>query len=157
MINANHATHYGGGVYNNGGTLQNCTIVNNKADWKGDGVYSYTGTVVNCILWNNGSSNYFEPWTDNSYSCIERWVNAADNIISNDPTFYSETSFKLLDGSPCLNSGTVLSGMSSQKDLDGNPRVVDGKVDMGCYQGAIPEPALLINLCLLFIIYYRKK
>ena len=157
LINANRADRTAGGAYVNGGTLQNCTVVDNFAGNNGGGVYCYTGTVVNCILWNNNDGDYFEPGNENIYNCIDGWTNIVDNIISNDPTFYSDTDFRLLDGSTCLNSGTNLPGLSSQKDLNGNPRVVDGKVDIGCYQGAVPEPFLFINFYLLFIIYYRKK
>ena len=157
LINANRATQHGGGAYNHGATLQNCTIANNKSDLSGGGVYSYTGIVVNCILWNNNEEDYFNTGSEILYNCIDGWTNIQNGIITNNPMFYSETDFRLLEGSTSLNSGTNLPGLSSQKDLNGNPRVIAGKVDMGCYQGAIPEPGLFIIYYFgLWIIYSRR-
>ena len=158
LINYNRADANGGGAYcSSGGTLQNCTIVNNQAA-HGAGVYSYDGTVVNCILWNNNNDqNSFHSGSEIFYNCIENWTNVVDGIITNNPLFFSETDFHIMEGSPCLNSGTNLPGISNQKDLDGNQRVDEGLVDMGCYEG-VPEPfgIWIIGLLELWIIGRRR-
>jgi len=52
-------------------------------------------------------------------------------------------------GSPCIDTGAIMPWMTGATDLDGNPRIHDGQVDMGCYE-FVPEPGFY----LLFIIYY---
>ena len=43
------------------------------------------------------------------------------------------------EGSPCINAGTNAYA-PMPFDLDGNSRIHDGTVDMGCYE-FVPEPA----------------
>jgi len=86
--------------------------------------------------------------------------NGVENITNN-PEFLNITAgnYQLdIDISPCVNTGTNLPWTLAPgaKDLEGNPRVNDGIVDMGAYE-SIPEPFLIINCYLLFIIYYRRK
>lgn len=57
---------------------------------------------------------------------------------TNDPMFRSVTdgNFKLLNGSPCINTGTNQPWMDAAVDLDGRPRLdrLQRRVDMGCYE-----------------------
>jgi len=52
-----------------------------------------------------------------------------------------------------INAGTNLPYVYTTDDLDGNPRIIDGIVDMGAYE-YIPEPFLFINCYLLIVTYY---
>jgi len=66
--------------------------------------------------------------------------------------------YHLLAGSPCIDTGTNMAWMDPPAtDLDGNPRVQDGTVDMGCYE-FVPEPCclLLVIFQLFFIIYCQR-
>ena len=81
----------------------------------------------------------------------------SNHCITNNPDFYSEFNFHFTEGSPCINAGINLPGIWDEKDLDGNPRVQGGTVDMGCYEGPIPEPFLFIIYYLSFIIYYLRR
>ncbi len=63
------------------------------------------------------------------------------NIVV-DPLFADaeDGDFRLLAGSPCLDAGDN-AAVSGATDLAGNPRVQNGTVDMGAYEGAV-TPAL---------------
>ncbi|MGD0210187.1 MAG: choice-of-anchor Q domain-containing protein, partial [Desulfomonilia bacterium] len=62
-----------------------------------------------------------------------------DNI-SGDPQFVNPTGgdFHLQTNSPCINAGS--SNAVGSVDLDGNPRIVGGFVDMGAYEYQLPAP-----------------
>ncbi len=40
----------------------------------------------------------------------------------------------LMESSPCINTGYNDAKGMARTDLDGNPRIVDGVVDMGAYE-----------------------
>ena len=147
IISQNSANGNGGGVYLDHGTVLNCTISQNSANNYG-GVYCRYGTILNSIIWNNANGNYC--CSENYYNCIEYWPNLIYGIITNNPEFRDAASgdYHLESFSPCIDAGTNLSWMWTATDLDGNPRITDGIVDMGAYE-YIPEPGFY----LLFIIY----
>jgi len=74
--------------------------------------------------------------------------------ITNAPDF--TTDLHLQPSSPCLGAGTNLPWMSAATDLDGNPRIVDGRVDVGCY-AYVPEPAALLLLAGLAGLLRRAR
>ena len=146
----------GGGVYSDiiGGTLNNCTVVDNYVRDTAGGVYG--GTMRNCIVENNYNHVEKDNYLDGTfvYSCTTPLPTGEGNI-SNNPMFeYASTgNYHLAFGSPCINSGTN-AYVVGNRDLDGNPRIVGGRVDMGCYEAPIPEPVgiWIIGLLELWII-----
>jgi len=148
----NRAGSAGGGA--GGGTLYNCTLADNWVD--GGGGVDWCSTI-NCIIWGNAAnfgSNFFHFGA--LYSCSTPLLPGAGNI-TNDPLFVNAATgdFHLLEGSPCINAGTNLPWMAGATDLDGTPRVIDGRVDMGCYE-YVPEPAAgLVVLLVLTLIRAR--
>jgi hypothetical protein len=60
------------------------------------------------------------------------------NNIDTDPQFVDTANFdyRLSDTSPCINAGTMdTTGLNlPDSDLDGNPRVFDGRIDMGAFE-----------------------
>ena len=58
--------------------------------------------------------------------------------IDDDPQFKNPDSlnYRLSDTSPCINTGTPdTTGLHLPLwDLDGNPRIYGGRIDMGCYE-----------------------
>ncbi len=131
------------GVVMAGCNAYNCVIANNHADAIASG-----STLVNCILWNNIGT---PEWICNiSYSAIEgQEISGEGNIllahsnngISPDSLYVSfidpeNGDFRLSCASDCINMGTPdISELDlPQVDLQGNPRVMDGRIDMGAYE-----------------------
>ena len=171
LLVRNTAETTGGAVYfNAGGECQSCTIAGNSAGTAGGGIYLFAAASsnLNNIIYGNtaaSAANCSLLAGRLGYSCTEPLPAAlysSGGNISNMPQFASATDFHVLAGSPCIDTGTNLPWMAGATDLDGNPRVVDGLVDMGCYE-FVPEPgsALLLALCAIYnlrlTIERRKK
>ena len=57
--------------------------------------------------------------------------------------------YRIRTSSPAVGSGLYQDWMASATDIRRDPafpRSVNGKVDMGCYQGCVPGPGLLLFL-----------
>jgi predicted outer membrane repeat protein len=117
----------------------------------------------NCIVYHNypGPDNpqmdttqmwiwTYEGFAPEFHNCLVeggmRYIHSEDaiavfeNIIDADPMFVDEDNhdFHLAQGSPCINAGDpntpqyVLDGL----DLDGNPRVINQRIDIGPYESS---------------------
>ncbi len=139
LINGNSAS-YGGGVYcYSGGTVQNCTICDNTSGFNGGG--GNGGTIYNSIIYYNTAGSDGDNLNDATveYSCSFPLYPGEGNTNST-PEFINRASgnYRLNSLSPCIDSGTnAFAG--GDWDLDGNPRIIGGIVDMGAYEFA-PEP-----------------
>ncbi len=124
----------GGGTFSSGGVLDSCTLTGNTAMY-GNGLYLTNTVVNNSIIWGDdiiiaaGSTNVVFR-----YTCSSSLQFGKGNICA-DPLFVDSvnSNFQLQAGSPCINAGHN-SYVSSESDLEGNPRVVGGVVDMGAYE-----------------------
>ena len=122
-----------------GSTLENCTIADNGPAHHHPG--ASTGPATNCISYGNLSYTMTNsPYDTVSYSCSwpDDWYNhgnGSGNMTGN-PQFANPGNgdYRLSTNSPCINAGTNLPGRAGSTDMDGNPRVRDGRVDMGCYE-----------------------
>ena len=163
VISNNTAVANGGGVYcwnSSSPSITNCTITGNAADF-GGGIYCYESsnpTATNCILWDDSAASGPEIYlTTNSsltvsYSDVEGGQGAAEvdgtstltwgsGNIDADPLFTGLGYYRLLNTSPCIDTGTD-GGVST--DFFGNSRPHDvpdvGKngtgdeYDMGVYE-----------------------
>ncbi|MCX7003995.1 MAG: hypothetical protein NTV22_12100, partial [bacterium] len=138
LIVSNMARLTGGGVFAfDGGHVENCTVAANVATNIG-GIYFqdlggvYDLEVINSIAYlNENGNNNGGLYT---YTCTMPGPMGAGNI-TNDPQFVdvANNNFHLQMNSPCVDTGTNLAGMTLQRDLDGNPRIMYGRVDMGAY------------------------
>ncbi len=130
----------GGGSYE--GTLNNCTLSGNSAEY-GGGSWSYGGTLNNCIVYFNTASSSGDNWYDTassfSYCCTTPDPGGIGNITNN-PQFADAASenYRLLANSPCINAGNNAYALGDT-DLDGNPRIIGGIVDIGAFEFENPE------------------
>lgn len=127
-------SNYGGGMMR--GTAYNCTIIGNTSRLAGGGAYS--GNIYNSIITENKSEltayNNFNG-SSISYSCSPDLSDKTDGNITNAPVFADMSSgdYHLRAESPCINSGDT-NKVSTLVDLDKNPRIMAGIVDMGAYE-----------------------
>ncbi|HON49690.1 MAG TPA: right-handed parallel beta-helix repeat-containing protein [Candidatus Sumerlaeota bacterium] len=134
----NNTATYGGGIYNDSsGTVTNCTVYNNRAESSGGGIRNYYGTVTNCISWKNTLGDICGGGSE-KYSCFGEADGKNGNIRGN-PLFVNTSGdlstwdFRLQNGSPCVDAGSVED--APKTDIMGNPRPgADGKVCMGAYE-----------------------
>ncbi len=141
LIIGNQSGTNGGGAY--GGTLTNCTLVGNAAPLGNCGGGAAFATINNCINYYNTPDNNCE--NINSYCCTTPDPGGTGNITA-EPLFvaFGVGNLRLQSNSPCINAGDN-SHAPPGTDLDGNPRIIGGTVDMGAYE-FIPSPAMRIAL-----------
>jgi len=132
-------------IVTGGGTVENCTVVGNSSSGSVGGIdlESPQAGPLSFLLQNNivcnNSSNQVSDGVSNAmirFNCIEGWTNPVDGNIANDPQFVdaSGRDYHLSSNSPCIDVGTNLQWMLDGADLDGNPRIVRPRVDMGAYE-----------------------
>jgi hypothetical protein len=103
--------------------------------------------VYNNIIWGNlGTINGGDVWlsgtgkkklfefndVDNMYGV---WDIATNNIDLS-PQFFNPVGgdFHTQSTSPCIAAGTTSAPALPPTDLEGNPRIVNGQIDLGCYE-----------------------
>lgn len=114
-------------------TLINNTITDNNGFWYSCGIVSFDSspTIVNTILWGNYGTKkqYNFHGTGNPgiyYSAVEGGAPGAGNIAA-DPLLLD---FHITYNSPCRNAG-YNAVVTETTDGEGDPRIVDGVVDIG--------------------------
>ena len=116
--------------------IRNNTICGNNPY----GIYLASGTepeVVNCIVYDNTTqigTQSGSPLTQVSYSCVQGDpVYPGTGNISDAPLFLNAAAgdYHLTKESLCVDSGKVNSTELDEVDIDANPRVMGGRVDMG--------------------------
>jgi parallel beta-helix repeat protein len=136
MLTSNSADYGGGGA--EGSTLNNCTLTSNSASDDGGG--SIYCTLNNCIVYFNSApvDGNYDPSSTLNYCCTTPLPGGVGNI-TNAPLFlnYAGGNLRLQSNSPCINSGNNAYVVGST-DLDGNPRIVFGTVDIGAYEYQTP-------------------
>ncbi len=148
----------GGAIYSDGSspTMVNCTMAGNNASngnalacdsWQVEPRPSNV-QITNCILWNGGG----EIWNNDSstiiitYSDVQSgWL--GESNIDADPCFVDANNgdYHLLPDSPCINAGDPdYVAEPNETDLDGKPRVIGGRIDMGAYEYPNTAPVACI-------------
>jgi hypothetical protein len=128
--------YIGGGAYQC--TLYNCTVSQNFATNQAGGLANCS--AYNTIVYGNSALQYPEY---NSGLMLNSWPSIG-LTGTNGPGFMDASAFdfRLTADSPCINSGKN-SYNAAPTDLDGNPRVTGGTVDVGAFE--YQSPASLIS------------
>jgi hypothetical protein len=129
-LSGNSAVSRGGGIYNGGGrlTMMNSIIALNSADEEGADI----SKRINSIYAYNVLSS-FTDWTE-SENCLV--CNPSKPLFEN----AQSGDYSLAARSQAVNKGNN-SYVETGTDIEGNPRIVGGIVDMGAYeyQGSVTE------------------
>ena len=168
LVDNNTSNYNGGGIYYGSyNYLYNCDIVNNGSLRYGavgsDAYYKEeSNRLVDCIIWGNHSNSNYAAIAGNltfENCAIEGGYSGTGNVplstANNDggmmnPRFVHPSSgigaghydgdWHLMDGSACVNRGREITTHSTHNyDLDGNTRVQQGTVDIGCYETSYQE------------------
>ena len=144
LIVGNHAGVSGGGQY--GSILVNCTVADNSAANAGGGADG--GTMTNCVVYYNTDSGGSPNYTNAIFVFSATTpLYVGDGNITDAPMFVDRPGgdYRLLSGSQCIDAGTNASWMSTATDLAGTNRILNGVVDMGCYEGEVLLYALAVT------------
>jgi hypothetical protein len=143
----NTAEAYGGGAYQC--TLSNCTLNSNRTvaitySYVGEiseGGGAYQSVLNNCISFQN--FDYYD-YDGVCYDCNSPGWLANGNNWFGGPFFvdYAGGNLRLQSNSPCINAGNY-SYVTGATDLDSNPRITGGTVDIGAYE--FQAPASMIS------------
>ncbi len=151
---------YGGGMLTSESdvTMTNCTFTGNSSGC--GAICNYSGENVlilsNCILWNGGDeihnrnkdvftikvtySNVCGSWPGEGNidsDPLFRDADGADDIVGTE-----DDNLRLSTGSPCIDAGDPnYATEPNETDLNGRPRVIGGRIDMGAYEYSPPIPA----------------
>jgi hypothetical protein len=158
-FSGNRADASGGGMFNDSNsnpTLVNITFAGNSAKDEPDsgGMHNTNSnpTLTNCIVWGNSSPdrsivnnvdstatirNSLVQGSGGSQKWDTRFGVDGGNNIDDDPAFVNpdKGDLHLQRGSPAIDSGdNAAIPADVTTDLDGKPRICNGRVDMGAYE-----------------------
>ena len=162
-----NASSTGGGVWVNAATnlfFINNTISGNYSAGAGGGAAFQISdnmevlNVFNNIIWGNTGSPGADVWlsgtgqerifsNNDAHDLFGIW-DLFENNLDVDPQFVSPTTgnYRLQSGSPCIGAGTVAAPDLPTVDLDGNPRIANGTVDLGCYELGTTAGIIIVNI-----------
>ena len=139
-------------------SLVNCTVVNNYASSTGGGVYLNKPIVQqfrNSIIFFNtagygnsvqyGTNVYNYAYASASNCCSPDFLYPTCTTNLPGLADIAHGNYHLQIGSPCIDAGDN-DFVSAGVDLDGNPRIVNGTVDMGAYENQFTGVAHYVSL-----------
>lgn len=131
------------------GRMENCTLVDNTDIYTAGGVvYADKGSsVLNCIFARNSAPNSTAKGAPNwvssaaaatvSNNCWAGSVDLGSNCVNGDKIGFKDADagdYRIGAQSSGHRKGILLDWMAGAVDLDGNPRVVGKRPDLGCYE-----------------------
>jgi parallel beta-helix repeat protein len=142
-FSGNTAAHSGGGMYNyenSSPTVTNCTFSGNTVTGcggGGGGMRNYNNsspTLTNCILWGDSPQEIYNYNSTPAvtYCDVQGGYPDTGNIDA-DPLFANPAAddFHLQADSPCIDVGDNGAPAIPSTDFEGDPRIMNGTVDMG--------------------------
>ncbi len=143
VLTGNSSLVMGGGAYYS--VLNNCTLAGNTPGVMGSAADS--SWLNNCISYYNTSSTgqiRNHPGGTLNFCCTTPQPTGGFDNFTNAPLLMDvgARDFRLQTNSPCINAGAN-SYVSTATDLDGNPRIAGGTVNVGAYE--FDKPLSLIS------------
>ena len=159
IIRNNTASLMSGGAASS--RLINCTVVDNIAGSYAGGVYG--GTLINCIVSRNNFQQVHNSTV--SFSAIQNGYEGETNINldsenngTNPENYYArfvnpddgpDADWRLAEGSACINKGKLnVSELNiPSSDFSGNPRIQNGRIDIGAYEYFASTNSIFDTIC----------
>ena len=130
--------------------VDNCTVADNLAEGSAcSGIYcddATDATIENTILHGNCKST--GEATDLRVSAAEPSnTKLVTNLVDTEPKFRNRAKgdYRLRSTSPAWNAGTKEGWMEHATDLIGAPRILQGTVDIGCFETLVKGLLILIH------------
>ena len=159
LVIGNSASNEGGGVW--AGYIYNCALISNTASNGGGEAYcsgynctvtgnsatngggDYGSAMNNSILYFNQGGNYFSNSFGPNFCCTTPLPQNGSGNTQLAPLFVNAATadVRLQSSSPCINAGHDAYAPVAT-DLDGNPRIQGGTVDIGAYEFQTPGSML---------------
>jgi hypothetical protein len=144
LLTANSADYSGGGA--EASTLNHCTLTGNSSTGTYGGGGAYYCTLNNCIAAFNSATNgpNFDAYSILNYCCTTPRPAYGVGNITNAPLFVNTNAWadlRLQPNSSCINAGNN-AYVTNATDLDGNPRIAGGTVDIGAYEFQSPASTI---------------
>ena len=120
--------------------FENCIIWGN--DWYGEHNAISDGSQI--FVWGSDCApEFYNSILQGGYKEVHGNSGIAvydtATMLDSDPMFVDiqNRDFRLQAGSPAINRGSFDTEGIPSKDLSGNPRIVGGRIDIGCYESAV--------------------
>ena len=122
-----------GAVFQESGTIESCTIAKNGVLATKGTVYLASGTFRNNIVWgNSGMRELVKDGGTVDHCCYPEAEEGVNGDTAKDPQL--KKGCVIRSCSPCRDAGADQPWMADAGDLRGNPRILDDRVDMGCFE-----------------------
>jgi len=123
-------------------------VIGNSTDDIGGGIFFGSG-ITNCIVYFNTAPDQPNFSTNSvlAYTCTYPMPTNGVGNITNAPLFVDTNNWadlRLQPNSPCIDAGNN-DFVTTLTDLDGNPRIINGIVDMGAYEFVPLSPAEMVE------------
>jgi hypothetical protein len=149
-----NTAEFGGGA--TASALNNCTVVGNSGGGVSDELLfpgaddnpPIPSTLQNCIAYDNFPNNV-DGLSSNYFCCTTPLPTNGLGNFTNAPLFVDAANgdFRLQANSPCINAGNN-NYVTASTDLDGNPRISGGTVDVGAFEFVLTPCQALARLSL---------
>ena len=127
------------------GLVESSTIARNLSASRGGGLQCLAGTVRNCVVSDNSAvtDTNINTTAGVTYSCAPELTGGTSNIaaraiFTSSGSGYGKTAvlgdYRLNRASPGMNAGQYQAWMAGAKDLAGDPRLQNRRVEMGAYE-----------------------